>query len=141
MATVNRLTRIFVPVLAILPLGGCSLAFVNGPSSSPSPSRSSCTTSYAAPALDLLGVPATFVLGFGSGGFERSLEALGPNDDETFGNLEKASLAASGVLLASGVYGLFQVGRCRRSNRDSRSKGDVSRNGRAGGGSHRPTTS
>ena len=57
----------------------------------------------------------TFVIGFGFGGFEQSLEAVNPDDDDTFGNLEKASLAASGVLLASGVYGLIQVGRCRRS--------------------------
>jgi hypothetical protein len=60
-------------------------------------------------------VPATFLLGFGFGGFERSLDAIAPDDDDTFGNLEKASLAASGTLLVSSVYGLVQVGRCRGS--------------------------
>ncbi len=107
--------RVLIPVLVLFPLGGCSLAFVDGPSPSPSPSGNACTTSYAAPTLDLLGVPATFVLGFGFGGFERSLEAVAPDDDDTFGNLEKASLAASGTLLVSSVYGLVQVGRCRGS--------------------------
>lgn len=112
----KKLTRIFViPALVLLPLGGCSLAFVSGPSPRQSGAGRPCTTSYTAPTLDLLGVPATFLLSFGFGGFERSLDALGPDDDETFGNLEKASLAASGVLLASGVYGLVQVGRCRGS--------------------------
>ena len=101
--------------LVLLSLGGCSLAFVDGPSGTTSPSGNTCTTSYAAPTLDLLGVPATFLLGFGFGGFERSLEAVAPDDDETFGNLEKASLVASGALLVSGVYGLVQVGRCRGS--------------------------
>jgi len=109
------LKSIFVIPAIALPLGGCSLAFVGGPSPQQSAAGRSCTTSYTAPTLDLLGVPATFLLGFGFGGFERSLEAVGPDDDETFGNLEKASLAASGVLLASGVYGLVQVGRCRGS--------------------------
>ena len=104
-----------IPALVLFLLGGCSLAFVDGPSPSPSPSGNACTTSYAAPTLDLLGVPATLVLSFGFGGFERSLEAVAPDDDDTFGNLEKASLAASGALLVSGVYGLVQVGRCRGS--------------------------
>ncbi len=114
--SVDRLARrLLISALALFPLSGCSLAFVDGPSSTPSPSRNACTTSYAAPTLDLLGVPATFVLGFGFGGFERSLEAIAPDDDDTFGNLEKASLAASGALLVSSVYGLVQVGRCRRS--------------------------
>ena len=104
-----------IPPLVLFPLGGCSLAFVDGPSPSPSPSGNTCTTSYAAPTLDFVGVPATFLLGFGFGGFERSLEAVAPDDDDTFGNLEKASLAASGALLVSSVYGLVQVGRCRGS--------------------------
>ena len=113
----NRLggTLLTAAFVVLLPLGGCSLAFVDGPSSNPSPSGNACTTSYAAPALDLLGVPTTFVLGFGFGGFERSLDAIAPDDDETFGNLEKASLAASGALLVSSVYGLVQVRRCRGS--------------------------
>lgn len=102
-----------IAALVLLPLGGCSLAFVDGPSSNPSPSGNACTTSYAAPTLDLLGVPTTFVLGFGFGGFERSLDAIAPDDDDTFGTLEKASLAASGALLVSSVYGLVQVRRCR----------------------------
>lgn len=106
---------LLIPSLALFLLGGCSLAFVDGPSPSPSPSRNACTTSCAAPTLDLLGMPATFLLGFGFGGFDRSLEAVAPDDDDTFGNLEKASLAASGALLVSGVYGLVQVGRCRGS--------------------------
>ena len=106
---------LLIPALVLFSLGGCSLAFVDGPRSTPSPSGNACTTSYTAPTLDLLGVPATFVLGFGFGGFERSLQAIGPDDDDTFGNLEKASLAASGALLVSGVYGLVQVGRCRGS--------------------------
>ena len=106
---------LLMAALVPLSLGGCSLAFVDGPSGTPSPSGNTCTTSYAAPTLDLLGVPATFVLAFGFGGFERSLEAIAPDDDDTFGNLEKASLAASGALLVSGVYGLVQVGRCRGS--------------------------
>ena len=104
---------LLIPGLVLFPLGGCSLAFVDGPSRAPSPSGNACTRSYTAPTLDLLGVPATFVLGFGFGGFERSLEAVAPDDDDTFGNLEKASLAASGVLLVSSVYGFVQVGRCR----------------------------
>lgn len=106
---------LLIPALVLLPVGGCSLAFVDGPASTPSPSRNACTTSYAAPALDLLGVPTTFLLGFAFGGFERSLEAVAPDDDDTFINLEKAALAASGTLLVSGVYGLVQVGRCRGS--------------------------
>jgi len=114
-AALKKLASIFVISALALPLGGCSLAFVAGPSPQQSAAGASCTTSYTAPTLDLLGVPATFLLSFGFGGFERSLEAVGPDDDETFGNLEKASLAASGVLLASGVYGLVQVGRCRGS--------------------------
>ncbi len=115
-AGLGRLARtLLIPALLLFPLGGCSLAFVDGPSRAPSPSGNACTRSYTAPTLDLLGVPATFVLGFGFGGFERSLEAIAPDDDDTFGNLEKASLAASGVLLVSGVYGLVQVGRCRGS--------------------------
>ena len=107
--------RLLISALVLFPLSGCSLAFVDGPSSAPPPSGNACTTSYAAPTLDLLGVPATFVLGFGFGGFERSLDAIGPDDDDTFANLEKASLAASGALLVSSVYGLVQVGRCRGS--------------------------
>ena len=115
-AGLNRLARrLLISALVLFALSGCSLAFVDGPSSTPSPSGNACTTSYAAPTLDLLGVPATFVLGFGFGGFERSLEAIAPDDDDTFGNLEKASLAASGALLVSSVYGLVQVGRCRAS--------------------------
>lgn len=112
----SKMTRmLLIPPLVLFPLGGCSSAFVDGPSRTPSPSRSACTTSYAAPTLDLLGVPATFLIGFGFGGFKRSLEAVAPDDDDTFGNLEKASLAASGVLLVSGVYGMVQVRRCRGS--------------------------
>lgn len=107
--------RLLISALVLFPLSGCSLAFVDGPSSAPSPSGNACTTSYAAPTLDVLGVPATFALGFGFGGFERSLDAIGPDDDDTFGNLEKASLAASGALFLSSVYGLVQVGRCRGS--------------------------
>ena len=115
-AGLGRLSRrLLTTALVAFPLNGCSLTFVNGPSSAPSPSGNACTTSYAAPMLDLLGVPATFALGFGFGGFERSLDAIGPDDDDTFGNLEKASLAASGALLVSSVYGLVQVGRCRGS--------------------------
>ena len=115
-AGVDRLgRRLLTSALVLFPLSGCSLAFVDGPSSTPPPSRNACTTSYAAPTLDLLGVSATFLLGFGFGGFERSLEAVAPDDDDTFGNLEKASLAASGALLVSSVYGLVQVGRCRGS--------------------------
>ena len=83
--------KLLTSALVLLPLSGCSLAFVDGPSSTPPPSGNVCTTSYAAPTLDLLGVPATFLLGFGFGGFERSLEAVAPDDDDTFGNLEKAS--------------------------------------------------
>lgn len=114
-AAPKTLTRILViPALALFPLGGCSFAFVAGPSPRQSAERP-CTTSYAAPTLDLLGVPTTFLLSFGFGGLERSLDAVEPDDDETFGNLEKVSLAASGALLASGVYGLVQVGRCRAS--------------------------
>lgn len=108
---------LLIAAVALFPLGGCSLAFVDGPSRAPSPSRNTCTTSYTAPTLDLLGVPTTFLVGFGAGGFERSLEAVAADDDDTFGNLEKASLAASGALLVSGVYGLVQVSRCRGSRR------------------------
>ena len=118
----NRLAgTLSTTALVLLPLGGCSLAFVDGPSSNPSPSGNACTTSFAAPTLDLLGVPTTFVLGFGFGGFERSLDAIAPDDDDdTFGNLEKASLAASGALLVSSVYGLVQVRRCRSSREAGR---------------------
>lgn len=115
-AGLGRLARrLLISAFVLFPLSGCSLAFVDGPSSAPPPSGNPCTTSYAAPTLDLLGVPATFLLGFGFGGFEQSLEAIGPDDDDTFANLEKASLAASGALLVSSVYGLVQVGRCRGS--------------------------
>ena len=73
-AGLNRLAgTLLVPTLALFPLGGCSPAFVDGPSPSPLPSVNASTTSYAAPTLDLLGVPATFLIGFGFGGFERSL--------------------------------------------------------------------
>lgn len=53
-----------------------------------------------------MGVPATFLLGFRFGGFERSVEAIAPDDDDMFGNWGIASLAALGALLVSGVYGL-----------------------------------
>lgn len=92
------IARLCSTALLAASLGGCSLAFTSGPP--PEAERGSafsCTTSYAAPVLDLAWV-----------GY-----ALAATNAEKSGGIGGGDIALSALWVGSAAYGIVNVTRCK----------------------------
>lgn len=98
------LSRLCLTALLSATLGGCSLAFTSGPP--PEDQRGaafSCTTSYAAPVLDLAWT-----------GY-----ALGAAAAEKNGGIGGVDIALSALWVGSAAYGIWNVTRCEQAIREA----------------------
>ena len=94
------LPRLLSIVLLVAPLGGCSLVFTSGPP--PESDRGvafSCTTSYAAPVLDLAWA-----------GY-----ALAATAAEKTGGIGAIDVSLSALWSGAAAYGIWNVSRCRKA--------------------------
>jgi hypothetical protein len=98
-ARVKRSLRLLV---AVLWLGGCSLATVRPPPSGPG---TDCTTDKTAPVVDLIGAGAVGAI---------AVSALSSDDRAAWESPGKAAFLASVTALTlSGLWGLSRVNACR----------------------------
>lgn len=103
--------RILMTLFLTGPLGGCSLVFTSGPpSESQRNAAFSCTTSYAAPILDVAW--ATY--------------ALATTAAEKQGGIGAEDVSLSALWIGSAAYGIWNVRRCRGAIEEANRRTDAS---------------
>jgi hypothetical protein len=103
------IARFILIVCLAAPLGGCSLVFTSGPPSLPERGRAfACTTSFAAPLLDLLWVTYAFAA----------------TAAEKTGGLGVEDVALSSIWIGSAAYGGWNASRCRAAIRNANRRAD-----------------